>query len=71
MVATLVTERTGARAVGVVMYDPDMEALSSRYWFGEGKKNLSVVGEPFCEEFEESSTQTSEINFDDLDVFAA
>ncbi len=68
VVAMLVIERTGARAVGVVMYDPDMEALSNRYWFGDGKKDLSVVGEAFCEEFEVSSKKTSEINFDAMDV---
>lgn len=68
VVATIVTERTGAKSVGVVVYDRDMEALSNRYWHGDGKKDLSLVGERFCEEFKESPEQTSEINFDALDV---
>jgi diguanylate cyclase (GGDEF)-like protein len=68
VVATIVTERTGAKAVGVVIYDRDMDALSNRYWHGDGRKDLSVVGETFCEEFKASSEQTTEINFDALDV---
>lgn len=68
VVATIVTERTGAQAVGVIIYDRDMDALSNRYWHGDGKKDLSVVGEAFCEEFKASSELTLEINFDALDV---
>lgn len=68
VVATIVTELTGAKAVGVVLYDPDMEALSDRFWFGEHKKDLSVVGEPFCEEYEDTNEDTFEVNFGDLGI---
>jgi len=68
VVAAIVTELTGAKAVGVVLFDRDMDALSDRFWFGDGKKDLSVVGEVFCEEFEASDNQTFEVNFDALDV---
>ncbi len=68
VVAALVHERTGAKAVGVVLFDKDMEALSDRFWFGECRRDLSVVGEPFCEEFNENSEETFELSFDNLEV---
>jgi diguanylate cyclase (GGDEF)-like protein len=68
VVATIANELVGAKAVGVVLYDPDMEALSDRYWFGEHKKDLSVVGEPFCEDYKETDTDTFEVNFGDLGI---
>lgn len=68
VVATIAHELIDAKAVGVVLYDPDMEALSDRYWFGEHKKDLSVVGEPFCEDYEENDEDTFEVNFGDLGI---
>lgn len=68
VVASIVIELTGAKAVGVVLFDPDMDALSDRFWFGQDKKELSVVGEAFCEEFQRSEEKTSEISFDGLDI---
>lgn len=68
VVAAIVTERTGAKSVGVILFDPDMGTLADRFWYGEGKRELGVIGEPFCEEYQDSDEQTVEVDFSNLDV---
>ncbi|HEY9787217.1 MAG TPA: sensor domain-containing diguanylate cyclase [Candidatus Obscuribacterales bacterium] len=68
IVGEIFIERTGAAAVGVVLWDKDLEALSDRFWSGEGKKELAKIGEPFSEDFEQSEKSVYEVDLDELGV---
>jgi len=68
VVAAIVMELTGAKSIGVILFDPDMDALADRFWFGEGKRDLGLIGEPFCEDYVDSEDETVEVDFSNLDV---
>lgn len=67
-VAEILVLRTEGRAAGVLIWDRDMESLSDRFWFGEGKKELSRLGDTFAGEFEPGDEVTYFLDLDDLGI---
>lgn len=67
-IASVVATRTGAKGVGIIIYDNDMDALSDRYWFGDYKRELASIGDRFCADFERKISSSHVLNSDDLGV---
>lgn len=60
----IICKQTGATAIGVIMWDVDLEAFSDRFFFGPRKKDLVKVGESFAERAEPPAETLTELDTD-------
>lgn len=66
----LIAER-GAKAVAVLMWDSDFEALSDRFIYGPRKKDVGKLIDTFYDSFEGQDEGSVELNLDELGISLA
>src|SRR5215813_49243 len=67
-VAEIIESRAGCDAIGIAVWDADLEEYADRGCFGEGKKKMSAFLEEYLEQREvHVSDELSEVDLDDFE----